>query len=50
MRILVSILTSYDIELLKRAIESVKNQYKINIEYDTKIIVNTLKEGYYEQV
>jgi len=50
MRILVTILTSYDIELLKRVVCSIENQYKISYEYDTIIIVNTLKKGYYQEV
>ena len=50
MRVLVVALTSYDIDLLERLITSIQNQYPVNFEYDTKIVVNTLKKNYYKQV
>ena len=50
MKLLVLILTSSKIELLKRALFSVKNQYKTDLKYDIKIIVNTLNEKYYKKV
>ena len=50
MKVLVVALTSYDIDLLERLITSIQNQYPVNFEYDTKIVVNTLKKNYYKQV
>ena len=51
MNVLVLILTSSKINLLKRAIKSVKNQYSVKLfSYDLKIVVNTLNDKYYKEV
>ena len=50
MKLLVLVLTSSKIKLLKRCVESVKNQYKVNLNYDVKIIVNTKNNDYYNEV
>ena len=52
MRILSLVLTSSDIYLLEKCVNSVLEQQKDGLifEYDTKIIVNTLTESYYERV
>ena len=49
MKLLVLVLTSSKIKLLKRCVESVKNQYKVNLNYDVKIIVNTKNNDYYKR-
>jgi glycosyltransferase involved in cell wall biosynthesis len=50
MKALVLILTSSKFNLLKRCIESVENQRKVNYKWELKIVVNTLNEEYYEKV
>jgi len=50
MKLLVIILTSSKIHLLKRAIKSAQNQQPIKFPYDVKVVVNTLKEEYYQLV
>ena len=50
MKLLVLILTSSKINLLKRALKSALTQKNINIDYDVKIVVNTLNEEYYKEV
>ena len=51
MRLLVVILTSSNIELLKRAIFSVKNQKETKyLKWDIIINVNTLNDNYYKEV
>ena len=50
-QLLVTILTTNNIEYLKRAVNSVQNQYKCNnLEYEIKIIVNSLQKDYFETV
>ena len=51
MKLLVLILTSSKIKLLKRAIKSVENQFKVSLfSYELKIVVNTLNDEYYKEV
>ena len=47
-KLLVTILTSNDINLLEKAVNSVLNQYKCELEYDVKIVVNTLQKNYFD--
>ena len=46
MKVLVTILTSYNIDLLERCVNSILNQYIVPLKYDIKIVVNTLNEEY----
>ena len=51
MKLLVLILTSSEIDLLKRGIKSIKNQLPVKLfTYDLKIVVNTLNDKYYKEV
>lgn len=51
MKLLILILTSSKINLLKRCLNSVKLQQSVKLfEYEIKIVVNTTRVGYYEQV
>ena len=47
MKVLVTILTSYNIDLLERCVNSIINQYIVPFKYDIKIVVNTLNEKYF---
>ena len=49
-KFLVTILTSSKLDYLKQSYNSIINQQPSNIKYDVVIIVNTLKDEYYEQV
>ena len=49
-KFLVTILTSSKLDFLKESYNSIMNQDSSNIKYDVVIIVNTLKDEYYEQV
>lgn len=49
-KFLVTLLTSSKLDYLKQSYNSVINQLPTNIKYDVVIIVNTLKDEYYEQV
>jgi glycosyltransferase involved in cell wall biosynthesis len=46
MKALVVVLTSYDVDLLERAIKSIENQINVSFSFDTKIVVNTLIKDY----
>ena len=51
MKLLVVVLTSSKINLLKRALYSLKLQKPVKLfTYDVKVVVNTTREGYYEEV
>ena len=50
MKLLAIILTSSKLYLLKRGLDSILNQRKVSFNYDIVIIVNTLKDEYYQEV
>ena len=50
MKALAVVLTSYDIDLLERGLKSIENQKNVTFSFDTKIVVNTLLDNYYEKV
>jgi len=49
-KILISLLTSYNIKCLKMCYESIKNQNSKNLNYSIIIVVNTLNENYFLEV
>lgn len=49
-KILISLLTSYNIKCLKMCYESIKNQNSTNLSYSIIIVVNTLNDNYYLDV
>jgi len=50
MKLLITILTSYNEYILYESYKSVKNQISCNIDYDIYIIVNSLDNNYYDDV
>ena len=50
MKLLITILTSYNEYILYESYKSIKNQIDHNIDYDVFIIVNSLNNDYYNDV
>ena len=49
-KLLITILTSNHLDYLSRAVESVQSQYACGLEYEIKIVVNSLETNYYHRV
>ena len=50
MKLLITLLTSYNEYILYESYKSIKNQIGHNIDYDIYIIVNSLNKNYYDEV
>ena len=49
-KVLVTLLTSYNLKCLQNSYKSIKNQYKSNLNYSILIVVNTLNDNYFLDV